>query len=77
MEKNKIDIPFVSKFANVVQDLKIGSSIKKNILFCSNLSVRYLAKQHGLPRTMLDSLDTIKMINDISSHLKRKNIILH
>ena len=36
------------------------------------MSVRYLAKQHGLPRTMLDSLDTIKMINDISSHLKRK-----
>ena len=33
-KKNKIDIPFVSKFANVVQDLKIGSSIKKNILFC-------------------------------------------
>jgi putative transferase (TIGR04331 family) len=72
-KKNVKDIKFISlKFSNYKKEIKNTEESKK-ILFCSNLSTFFLNKPYMLPRSSIDSLETVDLINNLSKFLKTKD----
>jgi len=72
-KKTNKDIPFYSiKFSKFKKN-NSNKEYGKDILFCTSLCCKYLNKPNVFPRQIIDSLETIQMINKISKCLRKFN----